>query len=400
MRKVIYLTLGLFLIFALTASAEKKKTKEKEKDGYHFTDLKRLPTTSVKSQDRAGTCWSWSTISFLESEMMRLGKDSVSLSPLFVVWNTYNGKADKYVRMHGKVNFGQGGASADVTWAIKNYGIVPLSVYSGLNYGEDVHVHGELDDVLKGYVDAIVKNSNKKLSTAWKRGYDAVLDAYLGAKPEKFTWKGKEYTPQTFTKEVTGLNMDDYISLTSFTHHPFYEQFALEVPDNWIGEMSYNIPLDEMMDVLDKAIDKGYSFAWGSDVSEKGFARKGLAVVPEVDTKEMSDAEIEKWVKMPQKDKDAELLKRPGKEKEITQELRQQEFDNYLTTDDHGMHIIGKAVDQLGHKYFIVKNSWGKYGDYEGYLYASYPFVAYKTTSVMIHKDALPQELKNKLGIK
>ena len=400
MRKVIYLTLGLFLIFALTASAEKKKTKEKEKDGYHFTDLKRLPTTSVKSQDRAGTCWSWSTISFLESEMMRLGKDSVSLSPLFVVWNTYNGKADKYVRMHGKVNFGQGGASADVTWAIKNYGIVPLSVYSGLNYGEDVHVHGELDDVLKGYVDAIVKNSNKKLSTAWKRGYDAVLDAYLGAKPEKFTWQGKEYTPMTFATDACGLNMDDYVSLTSFTHHPFYTQFALEVEDNWIGEMSYNLPLDELMDVLDKAIDKGYSFAWGSDVSEKGFARKGLAVVPEVDTKEMSDAEIEKWVKMPQKDKDAELLKRPGKEKEITQELRQQEFDNYLTTDDHGMHIIGKAVDQLGHKYFIVKNSWGKYGDYEGYLYASYPFVAYKTTSVMIHKDALPQELKNKLGIK
>ena len=283
MRKVIYLTLGLFLVLALTASAEKKKTKEKE--GFQFTDLKRLPTTNVKSQDRAGTCWSWSTISFLESEMMRLGKDSVSLSPLFVVWNTYNGKADKYVRMHGKVNFGQGGASADVTWAIKNYGIVPLNVYSGLNYGEDVHVHGELDDVLKGYVDAIVKNSNKKLSTAWKRGYDAVLDAYLGAKPEKFNWKGKEYTPQTFAKEVTGLNMDDYISLTSFTHHPFYEQFALEVPDNWIGEMSYNIPLDEMMDVLDKAIDKGYSFAWGSDVSEKGFARKGLAIVPEMNTK-------------------------------------------------------------------------------------------------------------------
>lgn len=287
-----------------------------------------------------------------------------------------------------------------MTWAIKNYGIVPLNVYSGLNYGEDVHVHGELDDVLKGYVDAIVKNSNKKLSTAWKRGYDAVLDAYLGAKPEKFNWKGKEYTPQTFAKEVTGLNMDDYISLTSFTHHPFYEQFALEVPDNWIGEMSYNIPLDEMMDVLDKAIDKGYSFAWGSDVSEKGFVRKGLAIVPEINTKDMSDAEIDKWVKMPQKEKDEELLKRPGKEKEITQELRQQGFDNYQTTDDHGMHVVGKAVDQLGNKYFIVKNSWGKYGDYEGYLYASYPFVAYKTTSIMIHKDALPQELKNKLGIK
>lgn len=398
MKKIICLTLGLFLAFAWSASAEKKKDKEKE--GYKFTELKRLPTTSVKSQDRAGTCWSWSTISFLESEMMRMGKDSVSLSPMYVVWNTYNGKADKYVRMHGCLNFGQGGASADVTWAIKNYGIVPLSVYSGLNYGETVHAHGELDNVLKAYVDAIVKNSNKKLSTAWKRGYDAVLDAYLGEKPEKFTWKGKEYTPETFTKEVTGLNMDDYVSLTSFTHHPFYSKFALEVPDNWIGEESYNLPLDEMMDVLDKAIDKGYTFSWGSDVSEKGFARAGLAVVPEVDMKEMSDAEIDKWVKMPQKDKDAELLKRPGKEKEITQELRQQEFDNYLTTDDHGMHVVGKAVDQLGHKYFIVKNSWGEYGDYKGYLYASYPFVAYKTTSVMIHKDALPQELKDKLGIK
>lgn len=396
MRKITSLILGAFMAFATIATAQEKKQEE----GYKFTDVKRLPATSVKSQDRAGTCWSWSTISFLESEIMRLGKDSVSLSPLYVVWNTYNAKADKYVRMHGNLNFGQGGAAADVTWAIKNYGIVPIGTYTGLNYGEDVHAHGELDDILKAYVDAVVKNSNKRLSTAWKRGYDGILDAYLGAKPEKFTYNGKEYTPQTFTKEAAGLNMDDYISITSFTHHPFYEKFALEVPDNWIGEMSYNIPLDEMMDVLDKAIDKGYTFAWGSDVSEKGFARSGMAVVPTVELKEMSDAEIAKWVKMPQKDQDAELLKRPGKEKEITQEMRQKEFDNYLTTDDHGMHVVGKAVDQIGNKYFIVKNSWGKYGDHEGYLYASYPFVAYKTTSVMIHKDALSKDLKKKLGIK
>lgn len=373
---------------------------EKQEEGYQFTDIKRLPTTSVKSQDRAGTCWSWSTISFLESEIMRMGKDSVSLSPMFVVWNTYHEKGVKYVRMQGKLNFGQGGASADVTWAIKDHGIVPLELYKGLNYGEEVHVHGELDAVLKGYVDAIVSNPNKKISTAWLRGYDAVLNEYLGAKPEKFTWKGKEYTPQTFATQACGLNMDDYISLTSFTHHPFYTQFAIEVPDNWIGEMSYNLPLDELMDVLDKAIDKGYTFSWGSDVSEAGFTREGLAVVPDVNFKEMSDAEIAKWVKMPKSQQNAELLKKPGKEKEITQEIRQIEFDNQLTTDDHGMHVIGKAVDQIGNKYFIVKNSWGAYNKYDGYLYASYPFVAYKTTSVMIHKDALPKELKKKLGIK
>lgn len=398
MKKITYLTLGLMFSISCIATAQNNENEKEE--GYKFTDVVRLPTTSVKSQDRAGTCWSWSTISFLESEIIRMGKDSVNLSPLFVVWNTYDEKANKYVRMHGSMNFGQGGASADVTWAIKNYGIVPLDIYDGLKYGEDVHVHGEIDAILKGYLDAVISNPNKKLSTAWKKGYDGILDAYLGEKPEKFTWKGKEYTPQTFATQACGLNMDDYISLTSFTHHPFYTQFAVEVPDNWIGEMSYNIPLDELMEVLDKAIDKGYTFSWGSDVSEAGFTRGGLAVVPEVDTKEMSDAEIAKWVAMPKSQQQAELLKKPGKQKEITQELRQKEFDNYLTTDDHGMHVVGKAVDQIGNKYFIVKNSWGKYGDYEGYLYASYPFVAYKTISVMIHKDALPKDLKKKLGIK
>ena len=397
MKKVIVFAAALIFSLPTFVNAQ---TEEEKKEGFQFTDVKRVPVTSIKSQDRAGTCWSWSTISYLESEIMRLGKDSVSLAPLYIVWNTYNEKAQRYVRMHGNLNFGQGGAFADVLWAIKTYGIVPLTQYSGLNYGETIHAHGELDAVLKAYLDAVVKNPNKKLSTAWLRGYNGILDAYLGAKPEKFTYKGKEYTPMSFYKDVTGLNMDDYVSLTSFTHHPFYTSFPVEVPDNWIGESSYNLPIDELMSIMDKAIDNGYSFAWGSDVSEDGFVRRGsVAVVPDFDKVEMADAEISKWTALPASKKMEEWIKNPGKEKEITQEMRQIGFDNFQTTDDHGMHVIGKAVDQNGSKYYIVKNSWGEYGDYKGYFYASYPFVAYKTMNIIIHKDALPKDLKKKLGI-
>ena len=397
MKKIMIFAIAFVLSFPAIVSAQ---TEEEKKEGFQFTDVKRLPVTAVKSQDRAGTCWSWSTISYLESEIMRLGKDSVSLAPLYIVWNTYDEKAKRYVRMHGNLNFGQGGAFADVLWAIKNYGIVPFSEYSGLNYGEDIHAHGELDGILKAYLDAVVKNPNRKLSSAWLRGYDAVLDAYLGEKPEKFSYKGKEYSPVSFYKDATGLNMDDYVSLTSFTHHPFYTSFPVEVPDNWIGEYSYNLPLDELMSIMDKAIDNGYTFAWGSDVSEDGFVRRGsVAVVPDFDNVEMADSEISKWTALPKTKKMEEWLKNPGKEKVITQEMRQEAFDNYQTTDDHGMHVIGKATDQNGSKYYIVKNSWGEYGDYKGYLYASIPFVAYKTLNIVIHKDALSKDLKKKLGI-
>ena len=399
-RIIIYATLIALWVMPFAVKSQTEGTEEK-KEGYQFTEIKRLPVTSVKSQDRAGTCWSWSTISYLESEIIRLGKDSVSLAPLYIVWNTYNEKAKRYVRWHGHLNFDQGGAAADVLWAIKNYGIVPISAYSGLNYGEDIHAHSELNAVLKAYVEAIIKNPNKKLSTAWLRGFNGILDAYLGAKPEKFQHKGKEYTPETFYKNATGLNMDDYVSLTSFTHHPFYTSFPIEVPDNWIGEISYNVPIDELMNVMDKAIDNGYTFAWGTDVSEDGFVRRGsIAIVPDFNAPEMADAEIAKWTAMPKDKKMEEWLKNPGKEKVITQEMRQEAFDNYQTTDDHGMHVMGKATDQFGNKYFIVKNSWGEYGDYKGYLYASYPFVKYKTLNILIHKDALPKDLKQKLGIK
>ena len=393
-KSILIATLGL-LSFNVSA-----QDTPKAEEGFIFTTVKENPITSVKNQNRSSTCWSFSALGFLESELLRMGKGEDDLSEMFVVHHTMVDRGVNYARYHGDSSFSPGGSFYDIMYCLKNYGLVPQEAMPGIMYGDTLPVHNELDAVAGAYMNAIAKGKLTKLTPVWKQGLSAIYDTYLGKCPETFTYQGKEYTPMTFATDACGLNMDDYVSLTSFTHHPFYTQFALEVEDNWIGEMSYNLPLDELMDVLDKAIDKGYTFSWGSDVSEIGFTRDGLAVVPDVNIKEMSDAEIAKWVKMPKTQQQAELLKKPGKEKEITQELRQQEFDNKLTTDDHGMHVIGKAVDQIGNKYFIVKNSWGDYGKYKGYLYASYPFVAYKTTSVMIHKDALPKDLKKKLGIK
>lgn len=401
MRKIIAALFVLMMACLGTGQAQVKDTVKSE--GYRFTDVKRLPATSVKDQARAGTCWAWSSVSFFESEMMRQGKDSVNLSALYCVKHAYSDKAEKYVRLHGKMNFGVGGSSSDVIHVMKHYGIVPLEVFQGLNYGEPNHAFGEIDDVLKGYVDAVVLNSNKRLSTAWKRGYDGVLDAYLGEEPAEFEYKGNRYTPRSFADEVVGLNMDDYVGLTSFTHHPFYTRFAIEVEDNWLWDEAYNLPLEELMRVMEAAIDNGYSFVWGADVSEKGFATKdaGVAVLPATDVKEMDGAEIAKWEKMSKALQNVEAFKKgPAPERKVTQEMRQREFDNYQTTDDHGMHIMGKAVDQNGTPYFIVKNSWNQYNKFGGYFYASYPFVALKTMDILVHKDAIPKDIRKKLGIK
>ena len=393
------------LVFAAHAGVYAQDTVKQDTvkpEGYKFTDIKRLPATSVKDQFRAGTCWSWSTASFLESEMMRQGKDSVNLSAIYFVKHAYSDKADKYVRLHGVLNFAVGGASSDVINMAKKYGIVPLEVFEGLNYGEPNHVFGEIDAVLKAYVQAVVENRNKRLSTACKKGFDAILDVYLGEEPEKFEYKGKEYTPRTFADEVVGLNMDDYVNLTSFTHHPFYTEFALEVEDNWSWDKAYNIPLNELMRVMESAIDNGYTFVWGADVSEKGFATKdaGVAVVPSTDTREMTGAEIAKWEKLPKEQQTLDAFKlAPAPEKKITQEMRQEEFDRYLTTDDHGMHVIGKAMDQNGTPYFIVKNSWNKYNRFGGYFYVSYPYMALKTMDILVHKSAIPKDIRKKLGI-
>lgn len=391
------------LCLALTAGAQTADTTSAE--GYRFTDTKIIPTTAVKDQSRSGTCWCFSTLSFLESEILRAGGPAMHLSEMWIVRHSFMDKAEKYVRMHGSLNFAEGGASHDVTEGIKAHGIVPFEVYPGLNYGTEKPDFHELSVVLKAYLDAVVKTgdkSGKALSTAWKRGFDAILDEYFGPLPETFTYEGKEYTPETFAVQLP-IDLDNYIDISSFTHHPFYTQFIIEVPDNWMWGTVYNVPLDEMMQIIDHALEQGYTVSWGTDVSEKGFSRtKAIGIVPEADTESMSGTEAERWGKLTDREKEAALYKfdKPGKERTITQQMRQTAFDNYETTDDHGMLIMGTATDQAGNRYYKVQNSWNVLPPYDGFWYFSRPFVAYKTTSIMVNKQALPKEIARKLGLK
>jgi bleomycin hydrolase len=394
-----------FMALSVTAVyAEKNDEGEKkEPKGYVFEDEIVLPATSIKNQYRSGTCWSFSGLSFLESEMLRLGKPEVDLSEMFIVWHTYMEKAEKHVRVHGNLNFAAGGAFHDVTNMIMEYGIVPESVYDGLNYGETKHVHGEMDRVLKQHVDAIIENKNRKLSTVWDETVTSTLDAYLGEIPQKFEYEGKTYTPQSFASDFVGLNMDNYVEITSYTHHPFYEKFILEVPDNWAWDEVYNVPINELEEIIDYSVSNGFTVAWAADVSEKGFAtsNKGVAVIPSANIEDMTDAEITRWETLSEKEKEKELykLEKPVQEMVITQEMRQAAFDNYTTTDDHGMHIIGTAKDQNGRIFYKVKNSWGDYNKYKGYFYVSKPYVNYKTMCIMVHKDAIPQSISEKLEL-
>jgi bleomycin hydrolase len=372
--------------------------------GYEFTPVIEHKARPIEDQHRSGTCWSFSSTSFLESEMLRKGKPEVNLSEMYIVWNTYAEKANKYVRMHGNTNFGPGGAFHDATWVMKNFGMVPEEVYSGLTIDEKLPVHGEMDEVLKAFVDAIVKNKNRKLTPVWHNAFTDILNNYLGELPENFEYEGKTYTPQSFVTDYMGLNADDYIEIGSFTHHPFYEKFIIEIPDNWLWDEIYNVPLNELITIIDYALENGYTIAWGADVSDKGFASKskGIAVIPDADITEMSGSEISRWESLSDDEKQNELYKfeKPGKEKTITQVDRQIDFDNYTSTDDHGMHIIGTAKDQNGTIYYKVKNSWGEYNQYGGYFYASKSYVALRTIDIMLHKDALPKNMSKKLNIK
>ena len=366
---------------------------------YEFKTIKENPVTSVKNQYRSGTCWCFSAISFVESEILRTKGIETDLSEMFVVGKSYHDRAVKYVRVDGHLNFAAGSSFGDVFHVIKDYGIVPQEAMPGFNYGTDKPEHSELDAALKGYVEAIVKNPNKKLSTAWVNGFDGIVAAYFGEYPEGFSVNGTEYTPESY-RDYLGINTYDYVNLTSFTHHPFYEPFILEVCDNWRWDSAYNIPIDELMAVMYNAIDKGYTIAWGSDVSEKGFTRNGIAVVPvEQDAKPAAGSDQEKWVGKAA-EKPEEVKSELPEEMTITQEMRQEGYDRKTTTDDHGMHIYGLAQDQNGTTYFIVKNSWGEAGKYKGIWYASDAFVRYKTLNIVVHKNALPKDIAKKLGIK
>lgn len=358
---------------------------------YKFTVVKKAGATDVKNQFKSSTCWVYSANSFFESELIRMGKGQNDLSDMFVVHAGYLERADNYVRRQGSAAFGQGAETHDVINLVRKYGIVPQSVYSGFPAGQDKPVHGELEAVLKAIVDAVNKlpDGNGKVSPQWKKAYAGALDGYMGTPPEKFTYNGKEYTPQSYFQSL-GINLDDYVPLTSYTHHPFYKPFILEVADNWSNGVFYNVPIDELVKIVDNAVEKGFTAVWASDISEKSFnAKEGLALWPE-----------KPWEELNQSQRDS-LWKTPGREKIVTQQERQQAFDELSTTDDHGMHITGAVKDQAGTTYYIVKNSWGTTVKKEmnGYLYVSQPYFRAKTMSVLVHKDAIPTAIRQKLGL-
>src|SRR6056297_155458 len=395
-KKGIQLTTVLLFVAVFLVSAQEDKEKA---NGYEFEIIKELENTPVKNQFRSGTCWSFSAVSFLESEMLNMGKPEVDLSEAWIIRHSYSDKAKRYVRWHGHLNFAGGGAFHDVTNAIKKYGIVPEEIYEGLNYGTEKFVHGEFDAVLKGYMDQVIKNKNRQLSTAWHNGFEGILDAYLGEKPEKFTYKGKEYTPESFAADFTGINPEDYIEVTSFTHHPYYSKFILEVPDNWSYDEVYNVTMDDFIEIIDNSLEMGHTVAWAGDVSEKGFSWKhGIAIVPDIEYEETSGTDKERLTGLSTEER-VYSFQQPVKEMEITPEMRQKEFDNYKTTDDHGMHIVGVAKDQTGNKFYIVKNSWDVDNPYEGYIYMSEAFIKYKATDIMIHKEVVPKKIAKKLDL-
>jgi aminopeptidase C len=318
---------------------------------------------------------------------------------MFVVHHSYHDRAIKYVRLNGFLNMAQGSGFGDVLEVVRDYGIVPQSVYSGMNYGTELPAQGELDAVLKGYVQAVVKNPNKKLTPVWTKGFDGILDAYLGEIPETFVENGVTYTPQSY-RDALGINPDDYVNISSFTHHPFYSQFVIEVEDNWRWGLCYNLPLDEFMAVIDNAVENGYTVAWGGDVSETGFTRDGLAILVDTSVKP-TGSDQERWVGPAAQQPAAQQPKKElPKEIEVTQENRQKWFDEKTSTDDHGMHLYGIAKDQNGTKYYLIKNSWGVTGAYKGVWYMSENFVKGKTLNFVVNKKALPKDIAKKLGIK
>ena len=390
-------------IVVVSACAAKKKEASKNQNKPVFTVVKENPITSIKDQNRSGTCWDYSTISFFEAEILKATGKTYDLCESFVANKTYMDRAIQVVRYHGDCQFAQGGSAEDVLATMKKYGICPEDAmpFPGSLYGDSLNNFNEFFSLLEPYVAAVAKSSAKKISSQWKVGLQGILDAYLGKCPEEFEYEGKTYTPQKFVKSL-GINLDDYVSITSYTHHPFYTTFAVEVQDNWRFPLSYNLPMDEMMQVIDNAVNEGYTIAWGGDVSEDGFTRKGLAYA--IDTKQtqsLAGSDMAKWLKL-DKQKKTNIIDSLGyKVPEVvaTQEMRQERFDNWELTDDHGMLIYGIAKDQAGKEYYMVKNSWGESGDYKGIWYMTKTFIAANTMDFLINKNAIPANIRKKLGL-
>lgn len=383
------------------APAAEPEVVNPDSTGFTFTDVKINKTGSVKDQNKSGTCWAFSGVSTLEDNVFRKGGPELDISEMFIVRHAYIDKAKKFMRMNGNITFAQGGSWGDVLNMTMQYGAMPEEAYTGLNYGEAKHSHYEMAEAMEAYLRAVLNRGqkNSKLTDAWLPGLIGILDAYLGPLPESFTYKGKTYTPQSWAKEM-GLEPENFVNITSYTHHPFYESFILEIPDNWAWTRSMNVPMEEMQRIVDNALDKGWTVMWAADVSEGGFKwTKGYALLPDdKDTKDMTDTELSRWVKLSDKDRaDAKFdIKGPIKEKTVSQESRQKTFDNFETTDDHGMVIVGTATDQEGNKYYKVKNSWDTNQIYDGYLYVSMPFFLEKTLGVGVHKDAIPADINKK----
>uniref|UniRef100_A0AB33J4S7 Aminopeptidase n=1 Tax=Prevotella sp. GTC17254 TaxID=3236794 RepID=A0AB33J4S7_9BACT len=397
------LVVALLAFVGTVASAQDTKTTKENKNKPVFTVVKENKITSIKNQSRSGTCWDYSTLSFFESEILKKSGKTYDLCEMFVANKTYMDRATMAVRMHGDVSFSQGGSAYDPLYCIQNYGIVPENAMPlpGTLYGDSLANFSELFSVMTPYVESVAKSKSDKLSTAWKSGLQGILDAYLGKCPEKFMYEGKSYTPQTFAASL-GLDWNDYISFTSYTHHPMWTQFAVEVQDNWRWPLSWNVPIDDLCKIIDNAIYNGYTVAWGGDVSEDGFTRSGLGLAYNMErVRDMSGTDADRWLKF-NKSKKRDVVDSLGvnaPEVVPTQKMRQEAFDNWTTTDDHGMHIFGIAKDQNGKEYYMVKNSWGETGDYKGIWYMSKAFVAYKTMDFMVNKNAVPQDIRKKLKL-
>lgn len=402
-----FMLMALAAICAAPAVADEAQTEEK-KDTLIFTPVVENRVTSIKNQNNSGTCWAYSSLAFLESEVLKkhpeMKPEDIDLCESFLVSHTYADRADRHVRTHGDASFSQGGSFYDAIYCLKHYGLTPEGTmpYPNTLYGDSLFNFTSFFPPMEAYMKAIAKSDAKKINPIWKKSLQGMLDGYFGELPETFTYKGKQYTPKSYAQSL-GLNPDDYISLTSYTHEPFYEAFPIEVQDNWRWALSYNLPLDEFMEVMEYAVRNGYTFAWGADVSEDGFSRrtgkhKCVATVPDTKSSAGVGSDQSKWTGEKAGAKVAESDN--AGEKVITQEMRQEGYDNWTTTDDHGMQIYGIAKDQNGKEYFMMKNSWGDYGPYKGFWYVSKPYVAYKTMNIIVNKNALPKAILKKLNIK